>query len=458
MSKTKQLPVPQRTITEYLDNEYAAYGMYTIENRAIPSAIDGFKPTQRKIIFVANRIWKGGNDKPLKVFQFGGKIASDAQYHHGDTSLNAAIVGMAQSFKNSMPLLDSIGQFGSLRSPEPGAPRYISTKLNGNFRLIYKDFELLESQWEEGYEIEPHYFLPIIPTVLLNGSSGIAVGFATNIMNRNPIDLIDSCLKSLDGKKFTEPLPWWSAYNGPVTKNTEVLTSTFQLAGRLEVQNTTTIKISELPPSMTYQKFEAHLNWLQDKGVIQYYDDNCTKNEISYTIKMSRAELSSRQEKDNLMQTFKLIENETENLTCLDENGKLIIFKNVTDLINYFVKFRLTFYDKRKKYMLDQLADQHNKMSNRAKFIKSIIDNKLKVNNRPKQDIVTDLEKMKFDKIEFSYDYLLNMAIHSLTKEKYEELLKQIGENEAESKRINAIEPIDMYREDLKELRKKMTK
>jgi DNA topoisomerase-2 len=355
-------------------------------------------------------------------------------------------------------LLDSIGQFGSLRSPEPGAPRYISTKLNGNFRLIYKDFELLESQWEEGYEIEPHYFLPIIPTVLLNGSSGIAVGFATNIMNRNPIDLIDSCLKSLDGKKFTEPLPWWSAYNGPVTKNTEVLTSTFQLAGRLEVQNTTTIKISELPPSMTYQKFEAHLNWLQDKGVIQYYDDNCTKNEISYTIKMSRAELSSRQEKDNLMQTFKLIENETENLTCLDENGKLIIFKNVTDLINYFVKFRLTFYDKRKKYMLDQLADQHNKMSNRAKFIKSIIDNKLKVNNRPKQDIVTDLEKMKFDKIEFSYDYLLNMAIHSLTKEKYEELLKQIGENEAESKRINAIEPIDMYREDLKELRKKMTK
>jgi DNA topoisomerase-2 len=108
--------------------------------------------------------------------------------------------------------------------------------------------------------------------------------------------------------------------------------------------------------------------------------------------------------------------------------------------------------------MLDQLADQHNKMSNRAKFIKSIIDNKLKVNNRPKQDIVTDLEKMKFDKIDFSYDYLLNMAIHSLTKEKYEELLKQIGENEAESKRINAIAPIDMYREDLKELRKKLAK
>jgi len=84
ISQSTKNEVPQRTITEYLDNEYAAYGMYTIENRAIPSAIDGFKPTQRKIIFVANRVWKGGNDKPLKVFQFGGKIASDAQYHHGD--------------------------------------------------------------------------------------------------------------------------------------------------------------------------------------------------------------------------------------------------------------------------------------------------------------------------------------------------------------------------------------
>jgi hypothetical protein len=89
--------IPSRTITDYLDTEYAAYGMYTIENRAIPSVIDGFKPTQRKIIFVANRMWKGGSDKPAKVFQFGGRIAAEAQYHHGDTSLNAMKVRTEQS-------------------------------------------------------------------------------------------------------------------------------------------------------------------------------------------------------------------------------------------------------------------------------------------------------------------------------------------------------------------------
>jgi len=455
--KEKQQSIPQRTITEYLDNEYAAYGMYTIENRAIPSAIDGFKPTQRKIIHVANRIWKGSNDKPTKVFQFAGRIAADAHYHHGDASLNAAIIGMAQTFKNSLPLLDGIGQFGSLRSPEPGAARYVSTKLNGNFRLLYKDFELLESQEEEGNEIEPKFFLPIIPTVLLNGSSGIAVGFATNILNRNPLDLVDACLKTLEGKKFKEPLPWWKDFHGEVTK-LDVESSSFIIKGQYDVENTTTVKISELPPSMTYQKFENILNSLQEKGHIQFYDDNCTKKDINYTIKFQRAILAEKIKKDVLYNMLKMGEAETENLTCLDEKGKLIIFKNVTDLINYFVKFRLSYYDKRKDYMLKQLAEELTYLSNRARFIKTIIDGKLKVNNRPKQEIINELESNKFDKISNSYDYLLNMAIHSLTKEKYEDLLKQVDENKKETIRIKTIQPIDMYKSDLLELKKKLVK
>ena len=138
------------TISEYLDSKYLEYGMYTLEERAIPSVIDGFKPTQRKIIYVADKIWKSGSEKPLKVFQLGGKIASDANYHHGDASVNGAIIGMAQKFKNTLPVLDSLGQYGSLRSPSAGAPRYISTRTTKNFRLLYKDFELLEKQYEEG--------------------------------------------------------------------------------------------------------------------------------------------------------------------------------------------------------------------------------------------------------------------------------------------------------------------
>ncbi len=445
-----------KTITEYLNDEYASYGMHTIENRAIPSVIDGFKPTQRKVIYVANRVWKSGSEKPIKIFQLGGRIAAEAQYHNGDMSLNATIIGMAQSFKNSLPLLDEVGQFGSLRSPGAGAPRYISTKLNSNFRLLYKDFELVEKQYEEGYEIEPKFFLPIIPTVLLNGSSGIAVGFSTNILNRNPVDLIDACLKSLDGKKFPEPLPFWNGFNGVVEK-VDGETSSFRIKGLHKIENTNTVTISELPPSMTYQKYESILNGLCDKGHIATYDDNCKKN-IDYTIKFQRSELQERIKKDQLENLLKLIENETENLTCLDENGKLIVFKTVTDLINYFVKFRLSYYDKRKDFILNELSRRNIYLSNRAKFIKLIIDGKLNLRNKPKAEVVSELEKLKFEKIEDSFDYLLNMAIQSMTKERYEALLKEIQENTDESIRISKTEPIDMYRTDLKELRKKLSK
>ena len=450
MAKTA---IAKKSITEYLDQDYALYGMYTLENRAIPSVIDGFKPTARKIIFIADKVWKNGNEKPLKIFQLGGKVAADAHYHHGDGSLNSAIIGMAQSFKNSLPLLEEIGQFGSLRSPEPGAARYISTKATPNFRLIYKDFELLEKRYEEGNEIEPAFFLPIIPTVLLNGSSGIAVGFATNILNRNPIDLIDACMNVLNGKKVPKLLPWWKDYNGPVSETDN--NNQYCMKGVYKVANTTTVEISELPPSMTYQKYEAHLNSLQEKGTIHSYDDNCSGG-INYTIKFTRATLADLIKRNRLEMTLKMAENETENLTTLDETGKLKIFSNVTELVEYFVRFRLSYYDKRKDYLINTIGRDLTYLSNRARFIKLIIEGKLKVNNRPKTEIVADLEKLKLDKINDSFQYLLSMAISSLTKEVYEQLLKEVDDKTAELKRVKETEPIDMYRSDLTELKKSL--
>ena len=167
-----------RTITSFLENEVREYAKDVIENRAIPSVIDGLKPTARKVVYIANKKWKTLSEKPMKVFQLTGAVAEQAYYHHGDASLNSTIVNMAQRFKNNMPLLEDIGQYGTLRSPYAGAPRYISTRLSSNFRLIYKDFDLLENQVDEGNVIEPKYFLPIIPACIVNGSSGIAVAFA----------------------------------------------------------------------------------------------------------------------------------------------------------------------------------------------------------------------------------------------------------------------------------------
>ena len=442
----------EKTISEFLSSEYKEFAMYVIEGRAIPSVIDGFKPTQRKIIHISNQTWKTGSEKTLKVFQLSGKVASDCYYHHGDASLSNAIITMAQRFKNNAPLLEEDGQFGSLRSPQAGAPRYIGTKLSENFKLIYKDFELLEYKEEEGESIEPKYFLPIVPAVLLNGSSGIAVGFASNVLNRDIKSIIDACVKVLAGKEPGEVKPSLNGFNGEFIQDKEN-NKRWIIRGKYDKVNTTTVKITELPPSMTYEKYEDILDKLVDDKVIVTYDDNC-KDNIDYTIKFTRSDLEKLDE-DKLIKLLKLEESSTEIFSTLDEFGKLMIFENTSDIIKYFVEFRLKYYHKRKQFLLDKMNRELKILSNRGRFIKAIIDGKLKVNNVSKSIIIEGIEAMGLDKIDDSYDYLLRMPIYSLTKEMYDKLKEDFTIKKEEIKTLEATDPKDMYILDLTELKKR---
>ena len=442
----------EKTISEFLSSEYKEFAMYVIEGRAIPSVIDGFKPTQRKIIHISNQTWRTGSEKALKVFQLSGKVASDCYYHHGDASLSNAIITMAQRFKNNAPLLEEDGQFGSLRSPQAGAPRYIGTKLSENFRLIYKDFELLKYKEEEGESIEPRYFLPIVPAVLLNGSSGIAVGFASNVLNRDIKSIIDACVKVLSDKDPGEVKPSLNGFNGEFIQDKEN-NKRWIIRGKYDKVNTTTVKISELPPSMTYEKYEDILDKLVDDKVIVTYDDNC-KDNIDYTIKFTRSDLEKLDD-EKIIKLLKLEESSTEIFSTLDEFGKLMIFENTSDIIKYFVDFRLKYYHKRKQFLLDKLNRELKILSNRGRFIKAIIDGKLKVNNVSKLIIIEGIEAMNLDKIDDSYDYLLRMPIYSLTKEMYEKLKEDFTIKKEEIKVLESTNPKDMYLLDLTELKKK---
>ena len=446
----------ETTITEFLSNQYKEYSFYTIENRAIPSCIDGLKPVHRKIIFVANEIWKTGNEKSLKIFQLSGAIANRAYYHHGDASLSNSCINMAQSFKNSLPLLEEDGQFGSLRSPEPGAARYIGTKLSKNFRLLYKDFELVESKEEEGEIIEPKFFLPIIPSVLLNGSQGIAVGFSSNILNRNPNDLIEACVLKLKAKKFDVIKPYLKDFKGEFINDPENH-KRWIIRGVFARTNTTTVKISELPPSMTYEKYEDILDDLVEKKLIASYDNSSKNNVVNYTIKFTRDELANLTD-EKLIKMLKLEEANTEIFTTLDEYGKIKIFETDTEIINYFVDFRLGYYVKRKDWMLSKLRHELKILQNRGKFIRAILDGKLEIKNKSKEEIIKLIETMNLDLIDDSYDYLLRMPLWSLTKELFEKLKSDFTAKKEEIIELEKVEPKDMYLEDLKELKQKIKK
>lgn len=440
-----------KTITDFLNNEYKEFAMYTIQNRAIPSVIDGFKISQRKVIHIANKIWKNDSGKSIKIFQLAGKVASDSFYHHGNQSLETTIVNLAQKFKNNVPLLEEDGQFGSLRSPESGATRYIGTKLSENFRLLYKDFDLLELKKEEGEIIEPYYFLPIIPIVLLNGSSGIAVGFRCNILSRNLFDIINSCRRSVKNIKTpTEIKIQIPEYEGEVKRDVEnknkwIFTGKFRRIGDNK------IKITELPPSMTYEKYDDILEGLIEKRIVKSYEDNC-KNDVNYVITFF--EKIKNKKNEDIISLLKLKESQTEYFTLLDENNNLTIFDSEHQIIDHFVKFRLKYYEKKKKYLIKKKEDGIFLIKNKIKFVEGILNNKIIINNKSKSEINKQIEKEKISKINRSYDYLLNMPIYSLSKNLYDELKKQNEKNEIYLKTLKKKKSKDFYLEDLNNIEK----
>jgi len=442
----------ERSVSDFFDNELRDYALYTVENRAIPSLIDGFKPSQRKIAHTANQVWKTGKEKPMKVFQLGGLAASMTMFHHG--SLDGTIIGMTQDFKNSMPIFQGVGQFGSLRSPEAGAPRYVGVKFNENFRLLYQDFNLVEEQEEEGEKIEPKFFLPIIPTVLLNGGSGIAVGFATNILNRHPADLIKACLAVLKGKACPEVKPWIKGFEGSFSRVPDAPKS-WVITGKFAVKNTTTVEVTEIPPGFTYEKYETHLENLIQKGTLVSYDDHSAETP-HYILKFRRAALSQLVKRKRLPAILKMNERVGENYTTLDENGCLKIFDAPEQIVEYFVNFRLSYYTERKKQTIGRLEKDLMIANFRKRFIEEILAGSIVINNKAKKEIVNALINKEYKKVGGNYDYLLTMPIHSLTKEKSIELKDLFLSRTKELEKVKNTDPSLMYENDLKQLLKKV--
>jgi DNA gyrase/topoisomerase IV subunit A len=439
-----------RTVSDFLNKEYRDYSFHIIENRAIPNIVDGFKPTQRKIIYVSFKHIKNVFNT---IETLSGRLISGAQYHHGAVSAEGAIVNMSQEFKNNFPLFEKDGQFGSLKAPYASAPRYIKVKLHENFDLVYKDNELLEFKEEEGMKIEPKFYLPIIPMIIINGGSGIAVGHASNILNREIKPLIKDCISYLKGGKISQLKPSIDTFNGSFTRDKENHRKWF-IRGIFNKENTSTIKISELPPSQTYERFEELLDTLLEKREITNWE-NLGKGVINYIVKFTREKLESLTEQD-LDKMLKMTDQVTENFTVLDETGKLKIFDSAEEILKYFVDFRLTYYQKRKDHLLNKIKDSIFLMENKILFIKGVLDNKIEVRNKKKDDIIKDIIKLNIKEIDGGYDYLLSMPIYSLSKEKWMELQNSIKDKKIEEKTVKASVPKEVYLAELEELYKKI--
>ncbi|KAF7115944.1 hypothetical protein RHSIM_RhsimUnG0044300 [Rhododendron simsii] len=248
---------------DFVNKELILFSMADLQ-RSIPSVVDGLKPGQRKILFCS---FKRNFFKEAKVAQFSGYVSEHSAYHHGEQSLASTIVGMAQDYvgSNNINLLQPNGQFGTRHQggKDHASARYIYTCLSPFTRVLFpkNDDPLLNYLNDDGQSIEPTWYMPIIPMVLVNGAEGIGTGWSTYIPNYNPRNIISNVRKMLDGKPMEPMDPWYRGFRGTIEKTAQKGSGTsYTVTGIIEEVNKTIVRITELPVRKSTEEYKQFLD------------------------------------------------------------------------------------------------------------------------------------------------------------------------------------------------------
>lgn len=412
-------------ISEFIDGPYLEYANYVLASRAIPSVCDGFKPGQRKILFTAQMHAK---TRKVKTAALSGFCIADCAYHHGNTSLDGTISLMAADWKQNLPLLLGSGNFGSRLVNEPAAARYTFVSLHKNFDTYFADKDLAEYYTSEDPENpEPKYFLPLVPWVLTTGIKGIAVGHATEIQPYDIKDLQRLCIKHLSGKNIDKEslLPAYNSFKGRIYREEDNV-----YAEGLIKTTGLVVNILDIPPGIERETYINVLDKLEDANKIVSYTDKCTDGEFRFEVKLRRG---TKLTHEQIIKLLKLTSKLNENITTIDENGKLKLFDNPIDVIKYFCDWRVKQFAVRYQHYIKRdekkLADVLLKIT----FINAVNSGKITFKNRTKSELVNFMETLKYPKD--SIEKLISMPTHALTKdnciklvEVHTELTKAIAE------------------------------
>ena len=469
--------------------------------RSIPHVVDGFKPSQRKILFAC---FKRKLKNEIKVAQLAGYISEHSAYHHGEASLTGAIIGMAQNFcgSNNINLLTPSGQFGTRRmgGKDAASPRYVFTKLENVTRTIFHpdDDELLSYLHDDGLSIEPEFYVPVIPMVLVNGSDGIGTGWSSTVPTYDPRAIISNIRKLIIGEDQEKMHPFYYGYGGEIIPETGKRHGSYVVRGKVERINDTTLFISELPIKKWTQDYKQFLEEMlvgsekkeekktekkkaekTEKSEIDFeikdFKENHTDATVAFTVTVASPEIIDMivaKEKNGLIGKLKLSTSvATSNMHLFNEQGRIEKYESPEDIISSFFDLRLHYYDLRKALLLSKMRRDQMMLSNKARFVEEVCSGVLVVSNRKRADILATLKDRGFDLMEKAkddngqeedeedtksdaelargYEYLLGMKIWSLTYEKAEELRAQLAEKTTAVANLEATKPSKLWLNDL---------
>jgi DNA topoisomerase-2 len=444
------------SITNFINKDFIHFS--NADNiRSIPNVIDGLKKSQRKVIYSCI---KRNLTKAIKVAQLAGYVSEHSGYHHGEESLNKTIVSMAQNFVNSnnINLLSPVGQFGTRihGGSDSAAPRYIFTKLESITSKLFRkeDNPILNYIEDDGMQVEPEYYVPIMPMVLINGSFGIGTGFSTDIPKFNVNSILTNLRLRIQHRDMIDIQPSYCGFKGRIETINE---KSFIGKGVYEIiDQNDTIRITELPPGVWTFKYKEYLETLiadkpsevNMKKCVKCYDDNYNDVDVNFTITFHRGYLEKLLNKSvklrsnvdyKISKLEKYLKLTTDislgNMIAFDGNEHMRKFNNWKDIIDEYYAVRLHFYDKRKKYQLEEMRKRIVFLSERVRFIKAFVEEKIRLLNCDDQEIYEQLgdDGMSFLKLSnekendilSGWTYLIGMPIRTLTRKKMQQLQKE---------------------------------
>lgn len=443
-------------LKEFFDKEFVLFSIADCE-RSIPNLMDGLKPSQRKVMY---GVFKKNTTKELKVDQLRGFVGEQTSYHHGDKSLNETIVKLSQDFVgscNNINLLIPCGQLGTriMGGKDASGARYISTKINPITRKIFlkDDDNLLKYLDDDNFPIEPEYYWPCIPMILVNGCSGIGTGYATDIPPHNPKDIINILKNLIDNPNYGIPelSPWYRGFTGTVYQNEN---GSWFTEGVWKRKDRTTLQITELPIQTWTHDYKIFLSKLEDSEDINNVENDSTDVTVNFKISAPRLQIEEWISKGNIVKLFKLKSAIKINLTVFDENCKLRVFDSTAELLFHFYKVRKELYKKRYKYLLEQYEKEIKEIQAKVLFIQRIISGEIRVFRVPKKEVEEQLTNQEFPKIDDSYSYLLDMKIYHLTEEQIIKLEKELANMKARLDDLKSKTYKDIWKEDISEVEK----
>lgn len=486
-------------MSEWVDTEMIKFSLDDC-NRSIPNAIDGLKESHRKVLYTCFLRNLNYTKKSLKVAQLASSASELTHYHHGDINLHDTIAKMGQSFigTNNIPLLYRDGQFGSRLSggDDAGQSRYLHTKLDMMTRLLYpiEDDELLEYREDDGKKIEPKFYVPILPVILINGGEGIGTGWSCKIPCYNPLDICAAVRTWIenDGKILEKNIednttisllpqltPWYRGYTGKIEKKSD---SKYISWGTIEEEKKGKV-VTELPVNYWTDKFTEYLGELQEAKQIKGIRNYCTPSKVNIQLIESPDGLICNEKS---LKMFKYIH--TSNMVLFTDKGVLRRFTTPDEIIDHHCTVRYEFYVKRKKRNLEKLEKAIKLLGNKKRFLTEVLNGDIELFIQSKTGrkaksvdvLFTELEERGYDKIELktgkktwdeeegdddedeeekgSYKYLISLQIRSITAENMNKIIKDYDSAIEEKEALENTSEKDLWLKDLDKFEKEYPK